>query len=304
VSAVIPVHGRAHTVAPAVASVRAQTFGDLELVVIDDGSPPSEAEAIANLPGIDRHRRFTPAAGGSEARNRGVREARGRYVAFLDQDDVWHPDKIERQVEILEREPEAALTYCHFEQVDEHGRTIDEQVPHWLPEPDPIERMLRGNVIKSCSLVLVRRDAFDEVGGFEPSLRSCGDWDLWLRIAQRGHRFVPDDEIRVDYRVHPGQLSGDQLLQRRENVAVLERAWPWVESHRPDLRRYLAGRMTKALRKQARAELQSRSGDVEAARRALRRAARLRPFDLKVRLELLRVARARPDRSSDAGPVD
>jgi len=206
VSVVIPTRDRRVLTAEAVASVLAQTFPDLELVVVDDGSTDGTAEHLERTFRDTRLQILRQEnLGVSAARNRGARETRGDWLAFLDSDDLWLPRKLERQLELL-RPPEPAPA-CYTEEVwHRRGRWANPRKVHakydgWIfPQCLPL-------CIVSPSSVLLRRDVFDELGGFDESLPACEDYDLWLRLAAHYPVRLLPERLIVKRNGHPGQLS-------------------------------------------------------------------------------------------------
>ena len=181
-SVIIPTYNRAAKVIRAIDSVLAQTSTDFDLWIIDDGSTDQTASALA--PYLNRlHYIQIPNGGLSNARNLGIQQSTGRYVAFLDSDDRWFPKKLEYFAGAIKQHPRTGLFYSRSEFVDEEGHRL------WIDSSRSMEQnsyrtLLKGNFINVTSAV-VRRECFDQVGLFDPTLRSCEDWDLWLRLAQK-----------------------------------------------------------------------------------------------------------------------
>jgi glycosyltransferase involved in cell wall biosynthesis len=184
VSVVIPVLNRPVAVRRAIDSVLAQTFQDFEIIVVDDGSTDETAAAVQacvdpriTLTRHDRRR------GGSAARNTGIRAGSAPYVAFLDSDDEWLPTKLERQLEVFEcSDEDLALVYTGAEWVYADG-TVQTVIPRRYV--DLARQLLTANVVGETSVGMVRRSALNEIGGFDESLPSSQDMDLWLRICER-----------------------------------------------------------------------------------------------------------------------
>jgi glycosyltransferase involved in cell wall biosynthesis len=181
VSVVIPTYNLAPLLGGAVESVRAQSWPELEIIVVDDGSTDETAELLERLARAGGLRWFRQEnAGAAEARNRGIREARGDWVAFLDADDFWLPGKLAAQFEALEAKPSAAFSYTDVLVRREDGSEGELACPR---APVPLfAQLLSGNVFATPT-ALVRRDCFDEAGLFDPALRTGEDWDMWLRLA-------------------------------------------------------------------------------------------------------------------------
>lgn len=221
ISVVMPVYNGAATIAESINSVLAQTVPVLEIVVVDDGSTD---ETIAILSRYrDRVRVIRQnRAGNAGARNRGVLEARGDWIAVLDADDLWRPDKLEKQIVHCDSADVIYAANRNFGDCSRVGelRSID---PYCAPH-DPLRILMVENFI-THSTVLVRRDSILAVGNYDDSLRSACDWDLWLRLAHAGVRFRGVPEPLVDYRWISGTTSRRNHHQNALNrLRVVKRA--------------------------------------------------------------------------------
>jgi glycosyltransferase involved in cell wall biosynthesis len=247
---VIPTWNRAALLVRALRSVLAQTVPDLEAVVVDDGSTDDTRAAVsavddARIVLVTLPRRQGPAA----ARNHGIRRARADLVAFLDSDDEWRPRMLEATLERLARSdhPRADVVYCGWDVWDaQRGRAVppapEDAAAH---EGDVFERLLAGWQPRSTSGVAVRRNALLEVGGFDESLPAWVDMDLWLRLAQAGHRFLAVPEPLIVKHEHTGpQVMTDPDRQSRA-LAAFEAKWRTVWRERP--RHYRRWRAKRAV---------------------------------------------------------
>jgi glycosyltransferase involved in cell wall biosynthesis len=202
----------------ALASVFAQTLSELEVLVVDDGSDDGTSEFLQTLRD-DRLRvhRQSP-RGLSAARNAGVAEAAGGLVAFLDADDVWLPEKLERQLETIARS-EADAVYCLMEEIDEQSRVVrtwpDLAVRYDGTRADAVTLLARGNVVVgSGSSVLARRDAIVEAGGFDETFVAAEDLDLWYRLARRRELVrIPEVLVRIRRRSDGMQSDYGRVLR-------------------------------------------------------------------------------------------
>jgi len=176
-----------------------QTLRDLELIVIDDGSKDATAEVVARLASEDSRVRLISQTnrGLAATRNRGVLEARGALIAFLDHDDLWHPEKLALQAAALDADPAAAVASCYSALLDEQHRCTG-----WRyggdANGDVYAEMLEWDMVSGGSVALVRREALDAVGPFDESLPMRSDWDMWIRLARR-YRFVTVPRTLVGY---------------------------------------------------------------------------------------------------------
>ena len=227
VSAIITTRNRSGILPRAVESVLAQTYKDFELIVVDDASTDATGEVLAGYRGLCRAVRVESSRGANHARNRGLSLATGRLVAFLDDDDRWLPQKLERQVKAFEETPGAALVGCRF-RMEGRVRKIPVEVGY--------ERLLKGNLLGGFSMCMFPRQLTDELGGMDESLRNAQDWDLWLKLARRG-RAVCVPECLVDYSTsQPVRISagGDAparyLNYQRVVDRHLERMGLWTRS--------------------------------------------------------------------------
>lgn len=184
VSIIMPCYNAAAHLARSVGSVQVQTFDDWELVAIDDGSGDDTAARLAAMAADDpRIRVFTQPNGGvSRARNRGLSEARGRCIAFLDADDDWHPDFLARMTGALQAEPDAVLAYCGWQNIGLSGGRAQPFVPPDYETPDKREKLFAG-CRWPIHATLTRREAVTAAGGFDTALKNAEDYAMWLRIA-------------------------------------------------------------------------------------------------------------------------
>lgn len=243
VSVIIPAFNAEATLRKTAASALAGSFRNLELIVVNDGSTDGTAAIAEDLsrthPRVRLHRQ--PNRGLSAALNSGFALARGDYVARLDADDLWHPTKLEKQVELAQREPELAFIYCWVRYIDERDRVVREAPPQRFPRR-ALCRGLYESLVGGGSSALMKRSAVAEAGGCEESFRSWEDLLLQLKISALhpiGH--VP--EYLVGYRVGAGSLTTDapKMLrtwrQVRDRVKLLfpqvpRRVQNWAHTRR------------------------------------------------------------------------
>lgn len=183
VSVIIPTYNRSELLKKAIESLENQSHQNFEIIIIDDCSTDDTAEVVR---GMDDERiiylRHDTNKGGSEARNTGIKQATGSFIGFLDSDDQWLPDKLERQLKQFEGQPDVGVVYTGVQVVDEHNQPTRKIVPAYKGEILP--KLFESNCIDTTSSVLVKREVLDQVQGFDASLPSCQDWDLYIRLAQ------------------------------------------------------------------------------------------------------------------------
>ena len=207
VSVVIPTHNRRRLLGQTLWSALAQRGVDFEVLVVDDGSTDGTADGLAAL-GDHRVRllRHEHPRGVATARNTGVAAARGAWVAFLDDDDLWAPDKLARQLDAA-RAAGRDWVYAGAVEVDGAGRLLGGTPP--LPPDALLAGLTRHNPMPAgSSNVMVRAGLLADTGGFDPTLRHLADWDLWLRLARLSRPTCVAAPL-VAYRIHPGQATMD-----------------------------------------------------------------------------------------------
>jgi glycosyltransferase involved in cell wall biosynthesis len=220
VSIVMPAFNAARFVGTAIDSVLAQSLPDWELIVVDDGSTDATGSEVERFRD-QRIRLVREVHSGlpAVARNRGIAESSGTYVAFLDADDAWLPAKLERQLAVFASSPTVGLVHCAASYLDESGFA-----PRLMAEPaDTLLALLQENFIYNSSVV-VRRPVLDEHGVFDtdPALRGAEDYELWLRLAPVVEfTYVP--ERLLLYRRHGDGVSADEPRNRAAGIVARER---------------------------------------------------------------------------------
>ena len=226
VSIVIPAYNAMRFLPQTVESALTQTWRDFELLVVDDGSSDDTRAWVAQH--LDARVRLVRQnhGGTARARNRGISEARGDYIAFLDADDLWNPTKLEKQVACLEARPDVGLVHTAIRYIDENGSEIG-QVLRSEGNGDVWEQVVLHMLVRCGSTPLIRRACFSEVGVFDPGLEFAEDWDMWIRIAADFH-FAVLDEPLVAYRQHRANITRRYQMIMPNLERVLERAFSSV----------------------------------------------------------------------------
>ncbi len=206
VSVIIPSHNRGWILKEAVDSVLSQDFRDFELIVVDDGSDDNTRDVLSPYRNMEQvtviHQKNR---GVSAARNRGVDSASGEWIAFLDSDDLWLPEKLSAQVEFFRSNPDALI--CQTEETwIRNGVRVNPKKRHEKPSGMVFKSSLSLCLV-SPSAVMMRRELFERVGEFDESLPACEDYDLWLRISCRYPIFLLETPLIIKRGGHEDQLS-------------------------------------------------------------------------------------------------
>ncbi|MDY6936873.1 MAG: glycosyltransferase [Cyanobacteriota bacterium] len=223
ISVIIPVYNGAGTIQETIESVLSQTFTDFELIIVDDGSTDNTVDVVKSI-GDYRLKVFSYAnAGQGESRNRGIDRATGEYLAFVDADDLWTEDKLEKQLAALKENPDAGVAYSWVNYIDESSKFI-RKGGRIEVNGDAYGHLLLTDFLENGSNPLVRREAFAEVGGFDKDLPPAEDWDMWLRLAAK-YDFVCVPEAQILYRMTSTSQSTNVVRLERSCRRVLDRAF-------------------------------------------------------------------------------
>jgi len=220
VSIITPTYNRADFLPVAIESVQAQSFPDWEMLIVDDGSTDNTAELVNRYSAQDSRIRYfqQPNQGQSVARNHALGEARGEFICFLDSDNAWLPDKLEKQLAVFQQEPDVDIVYGDCITINEQGDEISRA--NMKRHSGRITlHLLKDNCV-SMNTTMIRRRCFDEMGGFDEGDRLAEDYELWLRFSTR-FRFHYIPEYLAYYRVMENQLSSDKQARFQANEAIL-----------------------------------------------------------------------------------
>ena len=218
VSVIIPAYNGEAYIEKAIASITAQTHTHYEIIVVDDGSTDHTSEIVSKYNTIYL---FQPNQGVAQARNKGLESAKGEYIAFLDQDDFFLPEKLALQVSLMERQPELGLVNSGWNIVNEAGVTLSTVQPwHNLPQLDPASIIVWKPVFLGA--MLFRHSWLQKTTGFNPQLEQTPDVELVLRLAAMGCQGDWVKQATVGYRQHDRNASKNTLLQARELNQMLE----------------------------------------------------------------------------------
>lgn len=235
ISVIIPAYNAEKTIQETIESVLQQTLSDFEILVINDGSTDRTLEIVSQIDDA-RLRVFSyPNAGVAPTRNRGLTQATGEYISFLDADDLWTPDKLEAQLKALQENPQAAVAYSWTDWIDESGKFL-RSGGHITENGQVYDKLLVRDFIESGSNPLIRAEAFQTVGNFDESLAFGEDWDMWLRLAFR-YEFITVPSAQILYRISPNSASFNVLKMEAGSWRVLEKAWVQTPPSTPHLKR-------------------------------------------------------------------
>ncbi|MDY6936859.1 MAG: glycosyltransferase [Cyanobacteriota bacterium] len=223
ISVILPIYNGEKTVRETIHSVLNQTLTNFELIVINDGSQDNTLDIIGKITDARIQVYSYTNAGQAASRNRGIERAKGEYIAFIDADDLWTPDKLESQLQALQDNPTAALAYSWTDYIDESGKLLHPG-RHTTANGNVLEKLIVNNFIENGSNPLIRQEVFEKVGVFEESLPPAEDWDLWLRIAEE-YQFICIPAAQILYRVTVNSSSSNIIKQEIQCRKVLDAAF-------------------------------------------------------------------------------
>jgi len=245
IGVVVPMRNAERTIAATLDSISRQTHANLDIVVVDDESTDGSVAIVDQKIRQDRRVRLVRQknAGVAAARNTGAAATAASFLAFVDADDLWAPTKIAFQLDALrQRGPTAGLAYCWFASIDQHDRVISFG-PQPLVEGDAMKSLCADNWIGNGSSLLIRRTAFEKVGGYDPTLRARGaqgaeDLLMCFRVAEH-FAFAVVPRYLVGYRATPGNMSSDSLQMFRSTELVLDEYRQKYPEHAADIEHHL-----------------------------------------------------------------
>ncbi|MEM8830638.1 MAG: glycosyltransferase family A protein [Cyanobacteria bacterium P01_G01_bin.19] len=237
ISIVIPAYNAAQTITETIESVQQQTVDDWELIVVNDGSTDNTLEVLQQIVELRLKIISAPNGGVSAARNLGMAQARGQYIAFLDADDLWVADKLELQLEALEQNPNAIVAYSWTCFMDEQqDGYVYHPSPPYQYAGDVYPQLLQRDFIHSGSNTLVRKSALDRVGGFDSRCDICEDWDMWVRLAAIGG-FVVVPQHQIMYRRAAGSSTSSVERMYEQTSYAIDKAFQAAPDHLQYIRR-------------------------------------------------------------------
>lgn len=217
VSIITPVYKCADYIAKTIESVQSQTYTHWEMILVDDCTPDNSAEIIAKYAAEDRRIRYMKQhqnGGAALARNAGLDAAKGRYIAYLDADDIWLPNKLERQLDFMEKN-NIQFSCCDYEKIEEDGTPLN-KIVH-MPKTITYNQLLRNTIIQTVG-VIIDLNRVDRNLLVMPNVRRGQDSATWLQMLRNGVKFVGQNEVLAQYRRVPHSLSANKL-------SALKRTW-------------------------------------------------------------------------------
>jgi len=208
VSIIIPTYNRDKFITRALESVFNQTFHDYEIIVVDDGSTDNTPEILKKYDGKIRTIRQNN-QGISKSRNLGISQSNGKYIAFLDSDDYWVPEKLEEQVKILDSHPNVGIVYARMPIVNEQGAQVGMK-PAGISGKNFKELLEVWGDLPTSS-IMIRKECFDKAGVFDTSLATMEDIDMWIRIAKNYDLYEIENKVLAYYHRHEGQITKNKI---------------------------------------------------------------------------------------------
>jgi glycosyltransferase involved in cell wall biosynthesis len=235
-SVVIPAYNAEKTIIQTIESVQKQTFQDFELIVIDDGSKDNTVEVVQSFRDA-RIKVFSYENGGvAVARNRGISHATGEFVALLDADDLWTPDKLELQLAALQDHPDAGVAYSWTSRfMDGQKETLTPSIPVFF-EGNVYAELLIYNFLGNGSNPLIRKTAIESVGEFDRACVPCEDWDFYLRLAAQWS-FVLVHKQQILYRQSSNSGSSNITVMEKASLITIEKAYQATPSDLQSLKK-------------------------------------------------------------------
>ncbi len=245
ISVIIPTFNNKTTIRETIDSVLNQTWRNLELIVINDGSQDSTLDIVNSIED-SRLKVFSyPNAGAAASRNRGISQATGEFISFLDADDLWTTDKLEAQLKALENNPQAGVAYSWVSSIDENKKYLRIS-SCCTAKGDVYEILLKGNFLANGSNPMFRSQAIKEVGGFNTSFTNAEDWDMYLRVASRYH-FVAVPSPQILYRITPTSKSSNVFKMEAASLQIIEQAFQHAPNYLQPIKKESVGNLYKHL---------------------------------------------------------
>ena len=229
ISVIVPVFNGELTIQETINSILNQTFENIEVIISNDGSTDSTLEIVSNISDSRIKILSYPNAGVSASRNRGIYQAKGEYISFMDADDLWTPDKLELQWQALQDNPQAAVAYSWTDYIDESSKFL-KSGRRIKVNGDAFSKLLVTNFLENGSNPLISKKALEKVGGFDELLPVAEDKDMWLRLAAN-YEFVCVEKPQILYRSSMNSLSSNLKNMEATSLKVIERAFSYPQAY-------------------------------------------------------------------------
>lgn len=224
VSVIIPTYNCAHFLPDSLGSVLSQTYDFYEIIVVDDGSTDNSKEVLNPFMQKIKYIKLEQNRGLPAARNVGIQSAQGKYIAFLDADDLWLPEKLQADMEHFDKHPDIGMVYSKQINIDEKGYALDGCPKRRLPYGNIFIQLFSEQNFIIASSVVVRKDVFVTTGLFDEQLFNCQDWDMWLRIAFY-FKVAGINKPLVKYRHNPLSLSKNRNNVLKYQKLVIDKTY-------------------------------------------------------------------------------
>jgi glycosyltransferase involved in cell wall biosynthesis len=224
VSVILPTYNCGHFLPDSLGSVLSQTYDFYEIIVVDDGSTDTTKEVLNPFMQKIKYIHLEQNRGLPTARNIGIRSAQGKYIAFLDADDLWLPEKLQTDMECFDKHPDIGMIYSKHTNIAENGIVLDGGIKRRLPSGNIFIRLFSEQNFIVPSSVVVRKDVFATTGLFDEQLFNCQDWDMWLRIAF-SFKVAGINKSLVKYRHNPRSLSKNRNNVLKYQKLVIDKTY-------------------------------------------------------------------------------
>lgn len=271
VSVILPTYNRAETLGRAIKSVLDQTFGDFELIIVDDGSTDNTAEVVNSFrdPRV-RYVRLETNRGAAAARNMGIKLARGDYIAFQDSDDEWLPEKLAKQMKVFAHAPaEVGVVYTGFWRIEGSKRTYIPSATVRRKEGNIHKELLKGNFVTTQAAV-VKMECFDRAGLLAEELPRLQDWELFIRLSKLYEFRCVDEPLLIAY-FTPDSISANRAALITALQFIIDRHFDDFKRHKGLLARW----------QYAIGNILCQAGETARGRAYLFKAAKSQPFNIK-----------------------
>jgi glycosyltransferase involved in cell wall biosynthesis len=224
VSVILPTYNCANFLPHSIQSILSQTYDSYEIIVVDDGSTDNTKEVLNPFMQRISYIKLEQNKGLPAARNIGIKSALGKYIAFIDADDIWLPEKLQTDIKYFETHSEISMVYSKHINIEENGRHLDGDTRKRLPSGNIFIQLFSEQNFIITSSVVVKKDVFETTGLFDEQLFNCQDWDMWLRITFY-FKVAGINKTLVKYRHNPHSLSKNRNNVLKYQKAVIDKTY-------------------------------------------------------------------------------